>query len=142
MLTPEQDTILQAWQAAKLSLEAAKQTEMDLRLQVQTFFGEDLKGGTNKLDLGNGWTLKLVAPTQYSLAGDRFALAALVDKIKTMSNEPIAEDLFKWKVELSVTNYKKLDAANPVHTEIAKEINAILTTKLGSPQLEIVPPKN
>lgn len=140
-MTPEQDQLLQLWQVRTAALATAKAEEMKTRLAVQASFFPDLKGGTNKFELPNDWELKLVAPVEYDLDGDRFKMWALIDKIKQLANDVDVDALFKWKINLGVKAYKSLDAANAAHVEIKKLINNILTTSFGAPQLEIVPPK-
>lgn len=147
----ERDKRLLAWKAAQDQLAAAKELEMSLREGVGEFvFPTDKrKSGVNNHDLGNGYTLKLGHKLNYNLVGkpetsDRNAdVEAAMDRIEALGNEGafLADRLIKWKPELSVSEYKELDADNPTHKAIKAIIDEILEIKPGAPSLEIREPK-
>ena len=135
-LTPEQNKLLGAWHTAKTALENAKETEMELRKQVQKMFFPTPEKGTQRVDLAMGYKLKLVHKINYTLGNNDLVNKAL-DEMAAVGNEGtfIAERLVSWKPSLSVREY---DALNPQYKAI---INKVLTTSDGAPTLEIEEPK-
>lgn len=122
-------TKLEQWRKLTTDLARIKAEEMKLRKEL---FGEIFmnseREGTHSFDLDGGW--KLEAVVLYSRSLDQ-ALAAEVFK-KVKKSHPT---LIKVKYDLSVAEYRKLDDATKAG------IDAILTTKPGSPSMELVPPK-
>lgn len=148
------DEALMKWDAAKKALEVAKETEMEARkLAFALGFGADAKEGTNTRELGNGYELKgvkklnykLKAPADYS--GDTVdAVDDCIERFGRISNEGefIAERLFKFSVDMSVSEYRKLveeaEYSAPKKAMLA-ELNKILEITEGAPTLEIKEPK-
>lgn len=148
------DKILVKWQAAKLALAVAKETEMNLRKQAFNLgFGEDADEGTNKLELGNGYELKGVKKLNYKLVVPTGFDGAVVDAVDEcaerfakISNEGgfIADRLFKYSVDLSISEYRLLaeDAkVNEIKNKLLNELNKILEISEATPTLEIKEPK-
>lgn len=141
--TPEQLQKLAQWDAAKTALAAAKETEMNLRKECAALIFPDAAVGTNRVELPEGYSLKMVRKVNYKLDADNEKVDSVQDKVAAMGNEGafLAPRLFKWTVELSVSEYKKLDPANPTHAKIKKTLDAIITTEDGAPTMEVEAPK-
>lgn len=139
----KRDEVLHAWEASKLTLEKAKEDEMNLRKKAVDFtFDPAKKSGTERVELGGGWIAKAVKKINYGWVKDgekvnKHKIDDVLDTIeKTVENGGlIAERLVKWTPELSLTEYKLLP-------EAAKAlIDTVIVTSDGAPTLEIIPPK-
>lgn len=132
------DTILTEWRKAKAALDNAKAIESALRARVietrSEFAAVEDHEGTENIDIGFGYKLKIVHALDYKL-GDE-ADAAL-DAIEATGAEGkfIAERLVSWKPSLSVREYKSLDG------EFKKIIDRALTIKPKAKTVTLVPPK-
>lgn len=153
MMNPEQlkqakrDELLMAWQAASAALENAKVAETQARQAVTTLlFPQGVPEGTNNIDLGNGYTLKIVGKVNYTLsesakpknpAMQPWATRTALNQLEKTGNEGkfIAERLVKWSPELSLTEYRALA---PQYKAI---IDKALTTSDGMPSVSIEAPK-
>jgi hypothetical protein len=148
------DEVLMQWQASKETLQAATEEEMRLRkLAVEMGFGKSAQEGTNNQELGNGYVLKAVIKKNYKLVkpenepGNTFdAVDKVMDNFARISNEGafIAERLFKYSVDLSVSEYKKLVEEATVDTTKAKllaEANKVVLITDAAPTLDIKEPK-
>lgn len=132
------DQLILEWDKAKKELNRLKELEMNLRNQIiATDFANHKAEGTENVDLGGGYKLKAVFKTTYSFTDKELVDAALT-KIEKLGaeGEYIAERLVKFKPELSVSEYKKLDTAYKAI------IDEILVTKPATPSLELVIPKD
>lgn len=149
---------LRHWQQTKERLDVAKEQEAEARqIAFDLGFADWAKEGTNNLPLGNGYVAKGVLKMNYNLVppvGSTKDKVTAVDDVvddfaKISPNEGtfIAERLFKWKPEMSVTEYRLLceRAENPEDVAAVKmlaALNTILEIKPGLPTLEIVEPKS
>lgn len=134
MLTPEQQTLITAWQDAQVKAEAAKQAvtlEQNLRKQVMASLFADGKEGTNTVELANGWKLKGTIKLDRKL--DKATLLSISDKLRELGVNP--DTLVEWKPDLKTSVYRELTA------EQATLFDTALTIKPGSPTLELVAPK-
>lgn len=140
----ERNASLQAWQAAKETLDIAKARELELRNKAVGLMADPEKvGKVDNVDLGNGYKAKLKIPVNYGFVKDsdgkldKSRLDKALSKIEKDggAGELIAERLVKWTPDLSITEYKIL---SPKHAAI---INEVLVTSKGTPTLEIVEPK-
>jgi len=145
------DETLAKWEAAKTTLDAAKEAEMTLRkLYVALASDPTKEKGTENIALGNGYKAKVVKKVTFGFikgADDKTDWEAVMtaqDEMEKTGNEGafIAERLFKWSAELSVSEYNKLDTTNPSHAAIKKIADRVIVTKSGAPTLEIVAPKS
>lgn len=141
--------ILADWEQAKKDLDAAKETEMELRKKfVAVATQADKISGTENVDLGNGYKAKTVKKVNYKLGSNvegvsaRDAVDAALQKIEALGDEGrfIADRLVKWTADLSVSEYKALDE-HPRGAEIKALLSPVLTIDSGAPTLEIVAPK-
>lgn len=132
--------LLTEWLAAKKTLDAAKKVEMDLRKMIvadETLFDPNKAEGTERYDLGNGYQLKCVKKTSYSMAnsnGETFAALKALTLLGDASSR-MAESLVKFAANLRVSEYKKLNDSE------RKIMDEVITTKPGAPTLELVEPK-
>jgi len=132
------DAKILEWRAAQAALALAKEQEAALRAEVVALaFADHKDEGTENVELGNGWKLKAVFKIGYTLDNKDDAVDKALSKIEKAGGEGefIAGRLVKWKPELSVSEYKKLP------DKFRKIIDAVLTTKPGTPSLELIEPK-
>lgn len=140
--TATRDAKIVAWQESVKALAAAKDAEAALRKEVLAdcygFNPEALREGTENVELGNGYKLKAVFKISYSLNNAEDGVDKALSKLEKAGPEGqfIAERLVRWKPELSVSEYKKLDA------KYKKVIDEVLVTKEATPSLELVAPKS
>lgn len=144
--TPEQarDRVLLEWQTAASVLEAAKADEIAKRkLAFPIVFGADAKEGTNRVPLGNGYSVKGVRKINYKLDADLSKVNDAYEIVAKCGNEGpfIASRILKRVYDFGASEYKKLDTTNPTHAAIKLAIDAILTTSDGAPSMEIEAPK-
>jgi len=129
------DMAIMSWRNAKQTLDAAKENEMQMRKNLTNLLFPNPVKGTQRFNLGNGYSIKLVHKLNYKLDKDRVEQA--LDKIEAQGpkGELIAERLVKFTPELSQTEYKLL-------SEIDKKIiDEVLTVEPGAPTLELEEPK-
>lgn len=139
-MTSNRDTILTQWKDAKAKLDVYQATERALRSQVIEAFSNEPEdaSGVENVDVGWGYTLKITHKLDYNLdnANDYEATDNALDEIEKLENgELLAERLVKRKLEISVSEYKKLPPA------AKKIIDRVLTIKPASKRVELVPPK-
>lgn len=130
-LTPEQaQKSLQDWYLEQQKLKQLKQHEHLLRTALAGFFFHDPREGTNRVDIGNGFDLKLQHGYNYKVAEEDLdnAKASDIKKLKLPW-----DDLFVYKPTLHIQTYRSLSA------EQKKYVDQFLDIKEASPQLEIVP---
>jgi hypothetical protein len=137
-------TKLAVWNTLKADLERVKELEMHARKSIVPIYFPDPKNieGTQNFDLGNDYKLKVVKKLNYRMAANDKVTAAL-DAIAEIGDEGkfIAERLVSYDPRLSVSEYKALDPANPVHKKIKATIDGVVTIAEGSPELTIIEPK-
>lgn len=150
----ELDTAILCWEAAKYNLSQAKENELEWRKRAfELGFGASAEEGTNTLELGNGYALKGVKKFNYKLKapvgfkGDTIdAVDEVIGKFAQISNEGafIADRLFKWSVDMSITEYRQLCDEAP-HSASKKQLLDALADVLeiseATPTLEIKAPK-
>lgn len=143
-----QTQVLQAWQQKAADLEALKAQEMQLRKAAfELYFAAPVEG-TNRTELGGGWSLKGEYKFNYSLTNKNGATEKAYDDITAISQQAgfVADRLFSWQPELSIKEYRLLNPDNAsAQTEEQKKILAVLqkvlTIKPGAPTLTIEQPK-
>lgn len=122
---------LEAWRQADMALKAAKELELTLRKELfDATFNTD-KEGVHKAPLNEGWTLEASLPYNRTLDQE-----LVPDTLRMLYTMNASAALIKTKYELSVAEYRKLDAQQK------KTVDAILTTKPGTPSIKLVPPKS
>lgn len=151
-LTQDRDGLLLLWQKVKEQIAVAVADEMELRkLSVSTLIPKPVEG-TNNVPLGNGFVAKAVVKFNYSLkapegvADTVTAVDNTIDAFRRISNEGvfIADRLFKWTVDISLTEYRLLVEKAKTDATAAKllaELNKVLEIKPAAPTLEIKEPK-
>ena len=139
----ERDNEILAWQAAQEALNNAKALELELRNKVAARNFPNAEVGTNNLELGLGYKLKMVRKLNYNLTNNEGQTERALNEIEKLGNEGkfLAERLVGWTPKLSLTEYNRLEASNPTHAKIKAIIDAVLTVTDGTPTLEVVAPK-
>ena len=144
---------LAAWERAKELLTEAKDAEMQARKLAFELNFTDAKEGTNTVELCNGYQLKGIKKLNYALkAPDGFsgrtidAVEEVADRFASISNEGsfIADRLFEYSVEMSISEYRTLceDAkVSKVKAALLRELNTVLVITEVTPTLEIKAPK-
>lgn len=134
MLDGNKLALVEEWYVLSKKVEGYKadiERELELRKALQPVLFPDPKEGVNKDDLPDGFVLKLTHKV------DRKVSEEELESIR----EPLAklgvslDTLVKVKHDLVVKEYKQLTE------EQKKVVDTVLTTKPGSPTIEIVPPK-
>lgn len=145
----ERDRILAAWEASKLTLEKAKEDEMNLRKEFVKFaFDNEKLSGTERIELNNGYQAKAVKKLNFKFVShdENVKVVDAVDKsltqIEQLGGEApfIADRLVKWTADLSIGEYNKLTESE-TGRKIKAIIDNVIETTEGAPTLEIVPPK-
>ena len=142
------DWLLVQWNLSKERLEAAKADEMEWRKKSVAFaFNPEIKKGTERIELGNGYQAKAVKKLNYGFIKnektgklDKAAVDAALTEIEKLhpAGAYIAENLVKWSPELSLTEYNKLEGELAPLKQI---IDKVIVTSEGAPTLEIIEPK-
>lgn len=146
------DGVLMLWQASQKALVDAKDDEMELRkLNVALRFVKPDEG-TNRVELGGGMDLKTVIKFNRTLVSPDpkkdvvNAVDDVIDAMAIADNEGsfIADQLFKWSVDISKTEYDALEVE--ASTSVTKKklldlVNTVLIVKDAAPTLEIVKAK-
>lgn len=138
------DEQILVWDNLKQVAKQIGEVESELRKEiVSANFDSAKQEGTETLQLGAGWSLKVSKSLTYKVTGDNDAVMGVeVDLPQWL------EELFRWKSEVSTKAYKQLVqtvATNPADVaaaELLKRIDSLIEIKPGSPQLSLVPPKD
>lgn len=131
-LTPEQAyEQLQVWYQTQQQLAKLKELEAQQRRQMVAFYYPEPRVGTNRLDLGAGYDLKLVFGYDYKV--DEAALDA-VAKADVRKHKLPMDELIEYKPVLVKKVFDALDEEQRAFVE-----EAFLEKKERSPQLHIVP---
>lgn len=142
----QRDVLLVQWMDAQKALAEAKDKEAKLRTAVVDFaFDPTKEKGTERIELGNGYEAKAVKKLNYGFVKnaatgkiDKDAIDFALDEIEESdpAGKLIAERLVKWTPELSLTEYKQLNAVQKA------AIDKVIVTTPGMPSLEIIEPKS
>lgn len=133
-MTPEQAyERLQAWYQKNAQLKTLRAHEHLERVALAEFYFPQAKEGTNRFDIGGGFDLKLNHGYRYTVTDEDLDQVAAKD-IKRLKLP--WDDLFVYKPELKLSEYRKLNAEQKAF------VDSILDIKEASPQLEIVPVAN
>jgi hypothetical protein len=137
MPTTEQNAAIVALQKAQIDLALAKEDESIKRQKVvDLFFPDgDVPKGTNNIELGWGYVLKIIGKLNYTVNA-----AAIPDVRLALEQQGevaafIADKLFKTKYELSLSQYNDLPA------NLLPLVLPAITSKPGTPTVEVVAPK-
>ena len=147
---------IKTWLQLKATAVEAVDCERTARATVTATCFPTPKKGTQRIDIGEGYTLKLVHGLTYSLgdkdkvdeAGLKVTIRSQVAAVENKLIEafpveaPLVLDrLIKWVPEISGSEFEKLDRTTPYGSAIGAAIDEILTIKPASPQLEFEAPK-
>jgi hypothetical protein len=156
------DSEIKTWLDRRAMLESVKPQEMEARNKVSATLFPNPRKGTQRYQLNGGYAIKLVWGTTYTL-GDKTKHIDTPDgqvpipinqqvnealtKMRALGEEGVrlANELVKWKPELSETAYAALTPKDGPPSNIQAQaktiIDEILTTKPKSPTLEFEMPK-
>jgi hypothetical protein len=137
MPTTEQDLAILQHQQAQTTLALAKEDESIKRQKVCDLFFPNghVPKGTNNIELGNGYVLKIVGKLNFTVD------AKEVDAVKLALSQQgevaafIGEKLFKHSYELSVTQY------NDLPPNLRPLVLPAVSSKPGTPTVEVIAPK-
>lgn len=130
-LSPETLNVLKEWNEAKEQSKHWVEKESKLRDQiVKEVFNPDRDEGTESIEIQNGWILKSSKSLNYSLNNKDGEVSAICASLP----DTLSKQLVRWKPELSLSNYRKLD----FHTQ--QMFQPVLTIKPAKPVLELIPP--
>lgn len=119
------------WFDLNTKISKMKTEEMELRKKICSAVFPNPKEGTNKHNLPDGWVMKMQHVVNRKV--DEAVLAA--NKERFLKAGIPVDQIIRWKPDLKVGDFKKLDEAKQVLLG-----EALIITD-GSPQLEIVLPK-
>lgn len=129
--------LLIEYEKMQAELARIKLAEAELRKQVIEAVSihpmDEVFSGTENIDIGGGYDLKIEHKLDYKLdnANDFEAVDALITRMDADSRmELIVDRLFRRKFELSVTEYKNLPP------EWKKEVDRVLTIKPASKSIK------
>jgi hypothetical protein len=140
---PTRDVLLAEWEAAKVTLERAKASEMEVRKAVFSYCFPNPTVGTQRIPLSGGFNLKAVHSETTKIVAPNEKIDEAEDKAAAIGNEGtfLFERIITWKPEFSKSEYKKLDTSLTVHAQVKKLVDELIETKSGAPALEIEAPK-
>ena len=122
------------WQGKLQEVAEAKRVlneERELRRKVTGLFFVDPEEGTQRYNLPQDWKLKYVHKIERKV--DETALPAVSTQLREQGYKP--ELMIKWVPVLNMEAYRKLPP------EAMKILDQALDIKVGSPTLELEPPK-
>ena len=125
---------LTEWQGKLQEVAEAKRVlneERELRRKVTGLFFVDPEEGTQRYNLPQDWKLKYVHKIERKV--DETALPAVSTQLREQGYKP--ELMIKWVPVLNMEAYRKLPP------EAMKILDQALDIKVGSPTLELEPPK-
>jgi hypothetical protein len=148
--TTERDNLIRQWRDKSRQLATLKDEESVLRTQiVATYYDAEKQKGTEYIELGDGYRLKCEKKMNAKLKTD--LLNDALDKCERIGERAkfYVERLFKWKPELSVTEWKDVSERAEGGDVDAQKIMEILiggdqtlvTFEPGLPALSFIEPK-
>lgn len=135
------------WRDTAKNLKIMKERESAMRAEIVRRQFPNPKDGTQRVPLGNGYSLKAVYSPNYKIDKDQEKVDAAEAIMHSAGNEGsfIAARLIKYKPEMSVSEYKSLiksaDDGNGTARAILTALQSILTIEKGSTELTIEEPK-
>jgi hypothetical protein len=121
-----------AWQQMAQQLEAIKDQELQLRLEViDAYFPDRNDEGTHTLKLEEGWKLQCVTRISRRLENAKGETDAVVKQLPP----EMADKAVVWKPDLKMRGYRDLPP------EYRVLVDSVVTSKPGTPSLKLVPPK-
>lgn len=128
IVTPEEQQLLDRYEAAQAALVAAKETEQSLRKQVVRFFSNPTQeSGRERRFVDNNIELVMDKKQNFKVINDNGQL----DHIRSITPFAIFNELFTCTWSVSVSAYKKL-----THTQQVVVDYCLLITD-GMPSLEV-----
>ena len=151
----DRDKKITEWLANKQLLEAAKEAEMQSRKILGDKLFPSPNRGTNRVSIGNGYSIKLLHGLNYTLFKDKVfddggeeiprskLVEALEDRLDALGEAAaiLCSRLIKWTPSLVDSEYRKLDPESTMEMEVKAEIDKVLTVESASPQMTFEKPK-
>lgn len=119
---------LNEWYTLKAEKARIEARERMLRARIVKYYFPTPVEGTNKSDLGNGYSLKLTHKLDRKV--DIAMLTNIAPEFRNRGGN--IDDVIEAKPQLRLANYRKLSP------ELAEIFDQCIETKPGSPQLEFV----
>jgi len=141
-----EDQLLLLWDDMKKAIETAKQAELELRKYIVNREFPKKQEGTNKKELGAGYSLKAVVKYNYK-CDDNDKVEDGLNKLSNLGNEGafIADRLISWTPNFLLREYRQLQEDAEKGSNFAKQaldiVNTFITITEAAPTLEIVEPK-
>lgn len=130
---------IQKWDHLNAEIKRLSKLETELRekLDKSNLFDATKAKGSQRFTLGAGWYLSSVRPEYVKVKNDNNEVTHAIMRLKALgeAQSKRAEELFKFKVDLSGTTYKELSA------EEKAIVDPLITRTPGKTQLKLVPPK-
>lgn len=125
------------WDRLKKLVSETKDIELEFRKYIVSRAFPQREEGTNTVELGNGYELKVQVKYNYKLDPDNAKIDAALDRMAKLGNEGsfVADRLVNWSASLSLTEYRTLEP------QYKKIIDEVLTITEAAPTLVIKEPK-
>jgi hypothetical protein len=135
--------LINDWEASKTALEVAKNSEMERRKAVFAYAFPNPTEGTQRVELGGGYSLKAVHKINTKITASNEAVDQAEDAASKCGNEGtfLFERIITWTPNFSKSEYKKLEADNPTHIQVKKLVDSLIEETPGAPTLDIEAPK-
>lgn len=132
-----QNECLMEWDRLKKLVSETKDIELEFRKYIVSRAFPQREEGTNTVELGNGYELKVQVKYNYKLDPDNAKIDAALDRMAKLGNEGsfVADRLVNWSASLSLTEYRTLEP------QYKKIIDEVLTITEAAPTLVIKEPK-
>lgn len=149
----ETDALLLVWENAKKAVEAAKLAEIEARNAfIKRCTDPTKREGTERVELGNGYYAAVGKKLNYKLRNEEGQAERAEEQMIALAKKKgfeqagfIAERLFKWDVELSITEYRLVQDGiakrDPMYVKIGEILGTTLEVKDAQASLEIRAPK-
>lgn len=148
-LTEEQIAKLTEWKNAADALQAAKEKELELRLWLVVnsgIFDAKKLEGSETIEIENfpGWRISADKVMNYTVTSPEAALNVqnIIGSATGADRADIASALIKWKPELSTKAYRDVQPLVEKVQGLKEALAAAVTIKSGTPQFELLPPKD
>lgn len=128
------------WSKALKRLVAAKDEEHQLRQAiVASSFDATKLEGTDSIEIGWGYKLKLTRALAYNATNDNKETETMLYILGAINPE-IATQLVRWTPDIAKKPYREAAALAEQYPQLKEAMSKAITLKPGMPQLEMVPP--
>lgn len=139
----QRDILLAKWDNAKDVLARAKESEMEARKATVAFAFPNAGAGTSRIELNNGYKLKLAQSETYSIKASNDAVDAAEDQANEAGGvvKFLFERIITWTPNFSKSEYNKIDTGTEEGRRAKTLVDSLIESKMGSPTLTIEEPK-